>query len=132
MSEQHIKLLLIEDNAGDADLISEMLHEFGGEGFLITHCLRLTQAFEALDREKADIVLSDLWLPDSHGIETFYRLRDKAGDTPIVVLTGNDDEKTAVQAVQQGAQDYLVKGFIDGYQLVRSLRYAVARASAVG
>lgn len=127
MNTDRINLLLIEDNEGDADLFTEMVEEFGGEDFHVVHCTRLTDAFEALDKDAFQVILSDLWLPDSCGIDTFHRLLAKDPGAPIVVLSGNDDEATAVKAVQCGAQDYLVKGFIDGYQLVRSLRYAVAR-----
>ena len=127
MTQELINLLLVEDNHGDAELIQEMIAEFGGGDFEITHCTRLAEALDKIRDTRFQIVLSDLWLPDSYGLETFYRILIACPGAPVVVLSGNDDESAAIQAVHKGAQDYLVKGFIDGHQLIRSLRYAVAR-----
>jgi signal transduction histidine kinase len=115
------RLLLVEDNAGDARLLREMLPA----GFALTVVERLDAALAAI--RAADIVLLDLSLPDSHGLDTFRRLHTAAPDVPVVVLTGLADDAGAVQAVREGAQDWLVKGHVDGDNLARILRYAIER-----
>ncbi len=129
MSDQ-LRILLVEDNPGDADLIREMLPETGDSGFNI-HCVpRMADAVSYLRIEDTDLALLDLGLPDSNGIDTVRYMREVAPDTPIVVLTGNDDEQTGIAAVRGGAQDYLVKGQTPAYHLSRVLRYAVQRQIA--
>lgn len=123
-----LSVLLIEDNPGDARLIREMLANVPAARLRLQHADRLAAGLERL--EEADVVLLDLSLPDSHGLETFQRLRDAAPGLPVVVLTGLDDETLAVRAVQEGAQDYLPKGQVDGQLLVRSMRYAIERKRA--
>jgi phosphoserine phosphatase RsbU/P len=123
-----IPVLLVEDNAGDARLIQMLLAESGQGRFELRRTERLAGALRLMDEREFDAVLLDLSLPDSQGLETFRRLRAHAPGVPVVVLTGLDDETAAVQAVQDGAQDYLVKGQVaGGRQLVHSLRYAVGR-----
>jgi PAS domain S-box-containing protein len=126
--QQPLSVLLIEDNPGDARLIREMLADVPAGRVRLQHAERLAAGLERLD--SADVVLLDLSLPDSHGLETFQRLRDAAPRVPVVVLTGLDDETVAVRAVQEGAQDYLPKGQVDGQLLVRSMRYAIERKRA--
>jgi phosphoserine phosphatase RsbU/P len=124
-----IKVLLIEDNRGDALLLREMLADIPAARIEWVHELRLSDAAQRLlAGEKFDVVLLDLSLPDSTGLETFDKIHRLAPKTPAVMLTGLDDETLAVQAVQQGAEDYLVKGQVDGQGLLRSMRYAIERA----
>lgn len=127
MDDNPIKILLIEDNPADARLIPELLREAKGFAFDLEPADRLSKGLYRLAEGGIDIVLLDLSLPDSQGFETFARVRDQAPGTPIVVLTGLDDGALGVRAVQQGAQDYLVKGQVDGNLLTRSLRHAIER-----
>src|SRR5688572_2194459 len=125
--DQPIKVLLIEDNPTDARLLRLFLGESTTSQFEITHVDRLTQGMERLSEGRFDVILSDLLLPDSQGIETFEWLEAHVQDIPIIVLSGSDDETLAVRAVREGAQDYLVKGRIDAHVLVRSITYAIER-----
>jgi signal transduction histidine kinase len=131
-----VRVLLVEDNPADVDLIQEALEEAALDPALDAPPLqleqvdRLSEALDRLRRETVDIVLLDLSLPDSHGFDTFVRLERAAPGTPIVVLSGLDDEAMAVRAVREGAQDYLVKGQVEGKTLTRSIRYAVERKHA--
>ena len=119
--------MLVEDNLGDARLLYEGLEEALPEQFQMTHVRRLSEALEYLWEETCNVVLLDLGLPDSHGIDTLVVTRAQAPGVPIVVLTGFQDEALAVEALEGGAQDYLVKGQLDSKLLGRSLRYAIVR-----
>ncbi len=125
--ENTIKVLFVEDNPGDTRLISEMLKEVNASLFWLMHAKSLKEAFNQLEAEHFDIILSDLGLSDSCGLDTFVRLHDRVPKLPIIVMTGLDDEVTGIKAVREGAQDYLVKGQVDGNLLMRSLRYAIER-----
>lgn len=126
MNNGHTNVLLIEDNAGDADLVR--LHLLEGGSHLDVSCVdRLSTALAWVAHQPPAVVLLDLTLPDSHGPDTFRRLHDQAPGIPVVILTAIDDEEMAVKTVQQGAQDYLLKGQVDGKQLARSIHYAVER-----
>lgn len=127
MKEQALTVLLVEDNPGDARLIREMLREGYGDRCRVESVDRLAAAFESLSGG-IDVVLLDLSLPDSQGIETFLRLHEHTPEVPVVVLTGLDDDALARQAVQAGAQDYLPKGEANPHGLVRSVLYAVERS----
>lgn len=122
-----IEILLVEDNPGDVRLIREMLAAAGQARIEVIQVARLSEAFKLLQEETVTAVLLDLNLPDSYGLETFRRVQEQAPQVPIVVLTGLADESLGMQAVQGGAQDYLVKGQVDGHLLARSLRYALER-----
>ena len=122
-----VKVLLIEDNPGDARLIQIMLEDAADDLFQIEQVERLSAAFERLAAGGIGVVLSDLSLPDSHGLDTFVQLHARAPQVPIIVLSGLNDTTVAVQAVHQGAQDYLIKGQVDGQLLVRAMRYAIER-----
>ena len=124
-----VRVLLVEDNTGDARLIREFIIESGGSAFEVEWVQRLDAAMERLGGDGIGVVLLDLSLPDSRGIGTFLKLHARAPGVPVVVLTGLADETMAVQAVHEGAQDYLVKGQGDGRLLVRALRYAVERSA---
>ncbi|WIG94839.1 hybrid sensor histidine kinase/response regulator [Myxococcus sp. SDU36] len=122
-----LRLLLVEDNAGDARLLQEELREIATARFDVLHVERLADAVHVLGSASVDAVLLDLSLPDGQGLANIPRLLNAAPSVPLVVLTGTDDEQLAVQAVHEGAQDYLVKGQVTGALLVRALRYAIER-----
>jgi diguanylate cyclase (GGDEF)-like protein len=124
-----VRVLLVEDNPGDRRLVREMLRDSAADAVL-TSCDRLAAALDPIARGLADLVLLDLSLPDSHGLDGLRQLRAAAPEVPVVVLSGNSDEEVAVQAVQAGAQDYLMKGEVDGSTLARAMRYAVERQRA--
>ena len=123
---KQIRVLLVEDNPGDARLIVEMLRDVSDQ-FDLERVGQLEGALEALSRAAVDVVLLDLGLPDSQGLETFERTRERAGTEPIIVISGHDDEEMALAAVRSGAQDYLVKGRIEGQGLARVIRHAIER-----
>jgi signal transduction histidine kinase len=125
--EKPINVLLIEDNPGDADLIEEILSGSAGTQFNVVMADRLVKGLDRLAAEPIDVVILDLSLPDSKGLDTFLRLHKHKPALPVVVLSGLNDEALALKAMQAGAQDYLVKGEIDGTWLARSLRYAIER-----
>ena len=128
-----VKVLLIEDNAADARLISEMFVDAcrAGPTFELTWAQSLADGLEHLGRSGVDVVILDLGLPESNGLETVRRLfASKVAVPTLVVMSGSADEDVAMQALQVGAQDYLVKGHVDGALLVRSIRYAMGRAQA--
>ena len=125
-----VKVLMVEDNPGDVLLVRAMLDEVRTGGFDLASVGRLDAAEERLAGEEFDVVLLDLSLPDSHGLETVGRVRSVAPHTPVVVLSGTDDEAVAIQALQSGAQDYLIKGRGDGDVVTRSIRYAIERERA--
>jgi diguanylate cyclase (GGDEF)-like protein/PAS domain S-box-containing protein len=128
MSNKNIKmLLLIEDNPGDARLLREMINEQGDRDTEFTHVQSMAEAEKYLAEWKFDIILLDLGLPDATGLGAVRRAHAGAPHTPLVVLTGLDDESLAGQALQEGAQDYLIKGQIEARGLFRALRYAVER-----
>lgn len=125
--QQHIRVLLIEDNPGDAHLIQLMLAEGGGDLFEVEQVERLSAGMRRLEGQGIGIVLLDLSLPDSQGLGTFAQLHARAPQIPIIVLSGLNDTNVAVEAVHEGAQDYLVKGQVDGQLLARAMRYAIER-----
>jgi len=122
-----VEILLVEDNPSDVLMLREVLAEAQAVSFQVTHVERLSAALQQLAAQRFDVVLLDLSLPDSLGLDTFAAMRAQAPHVPIVVLTALDDEALAVQAVQAGAQDYLVKGQPEGVLLMRALRYAIER-----
>ena len=122
-----IRALLIEDNPGDARLIELMLADADGGVFEVRHAGRLEEGLRELSAGGIDVVLSDLSLPDSHGLDTFARLHARAPHMPIIVLSGLNDTTVALTAVHQGAQDYLIKGEVNGQLLSRAMRYAIER-----
>jgi PAS domain S-box-containing protein len=127
---ERLRVLFVEDNPADIDLIREMLPETGHVSFRLESVSRLSEAFSRLEGGDIDLVLLDLGLPDSHGLQTFHKLREAAPDIPTVVLTGNTDQETAIAAVREGAQDYFVKGEVSGSRLARAAKYAVERQRA--
>jgi two-component system sensor histidine kinase UhpB len=130
MVDTPIKILLIEDNPGDARLIREMLAEAETGSFALEWVPRLSDGLERLNQGEIDLVLLDLGLPDSRGLDTFFKAYAHAPEIPFVLLTGLDDETLALSAVRRGAQDYLVKGATDANGLLRAIRYATERKQA--
>ena len=127
MYDKAINVLLIEDNPHYAFLIRKVLAEYRDPRFNLRCFELLSKGLEHLSRGGIEIVLLDLSLPDSQGLDTFTRVHSQAADVPIILLTGLDDERLAVQATRQGAQEYLLKRDVDGPLLCRSIRYAVER-----
>ncbi|CAN5617147.1 hypothetical protein BH24ACT20_BH24ACT20_09560 [soil metagenome] len=125
-----VRVLLVEDNPGDARLVEILLEEVGGIRFDLLQAPTLEKALDTLDENGFDVVLLDLSLPDSSGLETVERVRERASDVPIVVLSGQDDEETALRSLESGAEDYLVKGQGEGEIMARSIRYAIQRKRA--
>ncbi len=123
-------VLLVEDNRGDARLVQELLKDADSGRFDVAHVERLSEARQWLMDTGAGCVLLDLSLPDASRLEALMQLRAAAPDVPIVILSGLQDELLAVKAVQEGAQDYLVKGRVDGHAIGRSITYAVERKHA--
>jgi diguanylate cyclase (GGDEF)-like protein len=125
-----IKVLLIEDNPVDAHLTQDILAEWSAEECQVTHVATLTEGLDSLRREQFDAVLLDLSLPDAYGLPTVKQVQVTSPTIPIVVLSGVNDQTLALQAVQKGAQDYLVKGQGQPELLGRSIRYAIERKRA--
>jgi PAS domain S-box-containing protein len=124
----HRSVLLVEDGPGDAKLIRELLSEADDVIFDIHVVDRVATAVEYLGRHRnVDVVLLDLGLPDSQGLDTFRSVRAAAAWVPVVVLSGFGDKQTGSIAVAEGAQDYLVKGQVDGELIARAIRYAIER-----
>jgi len=122
-----IKVLLVEDNPADARLVREMFMDIEASEFELSHVDTLQAARDALDIYDFDVMLLDLSLPDSQGLNAVKHILNSAPKLPIVILSGIDDAELSLQAVQAGAQDYLVKGQGDGNLLSRALRYAIER-----
>jgi PAS domain S-box-containing protein len=127
IGERPINVLLIEDNPGYTDLIGILLTKVKGAQFNLECVNQLWRALERLGKGNIDVILLDLSLPDSKGLDTFFKVFDQAPGVPIILLTITDDETLAIKAVQAGAQDYLIKGQVDGNLLVRSIHYAIER-----
>ena len=124
-------ILLIEDNPGDARLLQEYLAEPSFADFELVFATSLREGMERLAAGGINLVLLDLTLPDCTGFETFKRVAAVAPETPIIVLSGQDDESLAMNTVHEGAQDYLVKGHsVDARVIARSMRYAIERKRA--
>jgi signal transduction histidine kinase len=121
------KVLLIEDNIGDTRLIREMLRTQGEANFEFTHMQCMRDAEQHLATFAIDIILLDLGLPDSQGLEAVQRVRAAAPKVPLMVITGLDEETLAAQALRAGAQDYLIKGQVETRSFSRAVRYAIER-----
>ena len=122
-----VKVLMIEDDEEDVLILREILSEAGPPGFQLAHADRLSTGLEMLAAEAVGVVLLDLNLPDSYGLDTLREMHNQLPDMPIVVLTGLDDETLGIKAMQEGAQDYLVKGRVGGDLMARSISYAIER-----
>src|SRR6266852_2960437 len=129
--DNHINILLIEDNPGDTRMIRELFAEARG----ISPCLlcadRLSTGIQQLRDGGVDVVLLDLSLPDSQGFDTYNKLRAHSKGLPVILLTGLEDEELGMRAVQEGAQDYMVKGSVTSQSLARAVRFAVERQNTL-
>src|SRR5919202_4030552 len=130
MTEAGIRILVGEDNPGDARVVEILLSEVNAPRFGITHAEHLSEALQRLEEQSFDVILLDLSLPDSSGLETVRTTRGAAPRTPLVVLSGQDDEEVALQSLKRGAQDYLVKGRGGGDTIARVIRYSIERKNA--
>ncbi len=125
-----IKILLVEDNPVDAQLTQDVLGEWASDRFEVSHASILAEGLTRLGRDRFDVVLLDLSLPDTHGLSTVTQVLATSPGVPVVVLSGHDDHPLALQALQHGAQDYLVKGQGSADFLARSILYAIERKRA--
>ena len=125
-----IKVLLVEDNPVDEFMVRAALERSTSAAFTVSSAERLDDAIEQARSTPTDVMLLDLGLPDVQGMQTFVRARAALPNLPILVLSGHDDEQFAIQSVQQGAQDYLLKGATMKEVLPRAIRYAIERHRA--
>ncbi|MFH0909191.1 MAG: response regulator [bacterium] len=128
MKDQTLRVLLIEDDPGEARLIREMLRRSPNTTYDLRHAGNLSDGLAFLHVVPADIVLLDLSLPDSNGLDTLAKLTNMAPGVPVIVQTGLSDDEIGRTALRRGAQDFLVKGRFDGHMLNASIRYAVERS----
>ncbi|MBN9564835.1 MAG: hybrid sensor histidine kinase/response regulator [Alphaproteobacteria bacterium] len=120
-----MKLFLIEDNPGDIRLIMEIFGRQDSDHFMVAHSI--DEGLSRIQESEPDILLLDLSLPDGHGVENVSRIKEHFPDLPVIVLTGLDDEKIALRALREGAQDYIVKGDLNFSGVRRSVFYAIER-----
>ena len=120
MADKPITVLLVEDNPGDASLILRMLSTINGH-FNAIHVTKLSEGLERLQKGDIDLVLLDLGLPDSSGLETLTRARARDPQVPIIVITGLSEREMAVEALHQGAQDFIAKERVDVHLLARAI-----------
>ena len=125
-----LRILVVEDNPADAEWIRELLPESGPVVFQTECVVRLAAALDRLESPGIDLVLLDLGLPDSQGLATFRQIRRENPQVPVIVLSGTEDDNLALEAVREGAQDYLGKRQLSEYLLSRAVRYAVERKQA--
>lgn len=130
MDQKTVRILLIEDNPDDVFFLRMVLHKADGTAFQIEPVEDLASGIERLKKGGVDVVLLDLTLPDSMGLDTFKAVKAEAREVPIIVLSGLDDETIAVNAVHAGAEDYLVKGRVDSQLITRAIIYAIERTEA--
>ncbi len=130
MAENTVRVLLIEDNPGDARLIREMLSEVKSPRFEFHHSSRLSEGLQRMANGDIDVLLLDLGLPDSQGLDTLKRAHQTAPQIPVIVVTNLDDREVAVNAITQGAKDYMVKGKVDSYLLSRAIQRQLRPAAA--
>lgn len=127
MENQHIKVLHVEDNAGDVRLLRELLGEAAAFQFDLTAVPALRDALPAIAGSTFDVALLDLSLPDSQGLESVRQIRQAAPHLPVVIMTGQSDRALAFEALKEGAQDYLEKDRLTSYWLARAILYAMER-----
>jgi len=127
MTQDAIRVLLVEDNPGDARLVRETLAEVRSARFDLTHVTRLDDARQSLEKEQYDAVLLDLFLEDSPRLSTLLEMPDHASRAAVIVFTGLDEEFVESFALGEGAQDYLVKGKLSAEELAASIRTAIRR-----
>lgn len=131
MDIRELQILLVEDNLDDAELLQEIIADAKATPCSLVHVERLREAHKCLSKNHFDVILLDLSLPDKQGLDTVIQTYCLAPDLPIVVLTGFNDQDMALEALRQGAQDYLVKGKIDHHLLFRAIHHAIERAQTL-
>lgn len=124
--KETIRVLLLEDDEGDALMLTEDLEEDKRSNYDVFHATTLADALKALENKEFDIVLSDLTVPDSHGTETLYRLLDHT-TLPIIILTGDENDALSSLAIEEGAQDFIVKNNLERYDVANAIKYAIQR-----
>ena len=127
MENKVLKILLVEDNLADANLVVEILDKYNWQKSHLKHVKKVTEAIDTLNRDNFDVILLGLFLPDSQGIAGLDIIKQKAPQLPILILTATDDPNLAIRSLRQGAQDYLIKGEFEGKRLTRSIQYAIER-----
>src|SRR5688572_24738446 len=127
MEDSMKRILLVEDNLGDARLAQELLAESSDFEAHVTCVGRVSDAEDILSNQPIDLVLLDLSLPDSQGLESLRRLQPLSQYAPIIVLSGSIDKALALEALKHGAQDYLIKGTINAEALTRIIQYSIER-----
>jgi diguanylate cyclase (GGDEF)-like protein len=130
LPDNFVNVLIIDDDLEYAEMLQDVFSKIEIGQFKSTHFDRLTKAMSYLEREKPDVILLDLSLPDSSPQDTFFTVHDKIPHIPIVVVTGHTDRSLAINAVREGAQDYIIKGDFDFNQLARAMLYAIERHQA--
>ena len=131
MKKSNLRVLAIEDSSADAELVRAMLEGVQWPVFTVINAQRLAEGLQYLQEQTFDVVLLDLGLPDSVGMDAVRTVRKVCPEVPIIVLSGWDDEEIAVTTLQMDVQDYLIKGKFDGNLLVRSIRYARERKRVI-
>lgn len=126
-----IQVLLIEDCQDDVELLQVLSAEITAIVLDITRAEYLSEGLKLVAEKKFDVVILDLFLPDSTGYATLSEFNKIASELPVIVMSGLNDEEFAAQSVHQGAQDYLIKGQVDSVLLLRSIRYAIERKSVL-
>ena len=122
-----MNILIVDDDSGDVYFLRELLTDVESEAARLVHVETLATALQRVQEEQFDVILLDFFLPGSQGVESLCRLRERAPDVPIVFLTGLKDDDLGRQMLEGGAQGYLVKGQIEGTELLRTLHDIIAR-----
>jgi CheY-like chemotaxis protein len=130
MKKAPTRVLLVEDNSGDVRLLQEMLKTRRMGKFALIHFACMSEALNYLASNSVDIILLDLGLPDTQGLDAMRQLHAAAPCIPLIVMTGCDDDLAADQALQEGAQDFLIEGQIETPGLLREIGYATQRKKA--
>lgn len=131
MSKKHLAILLIEDDPTFASALQALLKRKSIFSFDCSHATTLEDTNAIINQKQFDVILLDLTLPDSKGIETLNAVRRRGYACPVIILTGQDEEDLGIQAMKAGAQDYLIKGEIDGRLLSRAITHAIERARLI-
>lgn len=131
MVEGTIKVLLVEDNPGDVRLVQEELSGGMDTFFDVVTASTLQDAISSIEKNIVDVILLDLGLPDSSGLDTFLKVREKAINIPVIILSGNKDESLATIAKSKGAEDYLMKGEIDSKYVRKFIFNAIEKHNII-
>ncbi len=131
MKKQHLQILHFEDNPADAILVREILSEVTNIICTVHNVDRMEEGLQQLSGKNYDLILLDLKLPDSSGFATFATVKNAADHVPVIIMSGLADENLAVKAVQEGAQDYLIKGQFEANLLIRAILYAIERQKLI-